>query len=148
MKQVFAFFIIFSTLTACRKDLADTSAFQLTPYFNCHNQARWSQSSVFDSLIGTWQWQYVKCDESGFSSFEKNRTLTIEFKKDSILTVVKGGNTSKTRFTIVPEDRTDFAIKQDSTIAQLDGRIYFCDNKVVFNASYIDGCDNYFVKIK
>jgi hypothetical protein len=148
MKQVFAVFIAFSTLTACRKNLVDTSAFQVTPYFNCHNQERWSQSSIFDSLIGTWQWQYVRCNESGFSSFEKSKALTIEFKKDSTLTMVEDGNTSKTRFTIVPEDRTDFAVKQDSIIAQLGGRIYFCGNKVVFNASYIDVCDNYFVRLK
>ena len=147
MKQILILFIGLSAFTACRKEL-DTNAFQVTPYFNCHNQARWTQSSVFDSLVGTWQWQYVKCDESGFSSFEKNTGLTIEFKKDSSLTAVKGGKTAKTSFLIALEDVVNFAVVQDSTIAQLDGHIYFCGNKAVFNASYIDGCDNYFVRLK
>jgi hypothetical protein len=148
MKQILIIFIVLIGAAACQKEL-DISEFKVKPYFDAHNsQGQWTENRIFDSLVGVWQWQYMKCDESGFSSFDKNASLTIQFAKDSILIATQNGKSTKTRFSIAVEDRVSFSVVQDSLIASLDGRIYFYDNKVVFNDSYIDGCDNYFIRLK
>jgi hypothetical protein len=140
-------------MTACQKKLdskeIDTSGFQILPYYNAHNaQGQWTQNRIFDSLVGTWQWQYRTCEGMGYTSVMAEDGLTIQFQKDSTLIATKSGKSEKTRFKVVVEDRIDFAVFQDSKIAKLDGRIYFYDNKVIFNNSYLDGCDNYFIRVK
>ena len=56
---------------------------------------------------------------------------------------------SSTKWTVITEDTKFYGIELDSNVIQLlSGRIFICGEIVEFNDSYLDGCDEYFKKIK
>ena len=71
--------------------------------------------------------------------------MTVEFKSDSTLEVkVNGATTQSSTWEIVNLGDSQFEINADPVVPQLHGRILFCEDRVLFYDSYIDGCDNYF----
>ena len=71
--------------------------------------------------------------------------MTIEFKSNSTLDVKENGQiTQSSNWKVVNSDADLFAIDVDPPVIQLYGRILFCEKRVKFNNSYIDGNDNYF----
>jgi hypothetical protein len=49
---------------------------------------------------------------------------------------------------VVDGDADLYELDVEPSLAQLGGRIQFCEDFVLFNATYIDVSDNYFWRIK
>lgn len=118
--------------------------------WECHHERTWDSLSTKEALIGEWEWEYVRCfwspDDANGNEFDG---LTIEFKQDNTLDVKENGQITQTsNWKVVDGDADLFAIDADPAVAQLYGRILFCEDRVEFNDSYIDGCDNYFKRRK
>ena len=116
--------------------------------WNCHHEISWDLITTSNNLIGDWEWEYIEC----YSNIEDAnkfvyKGLLIEFKSDNTLDVKVSGQIIQTsNWKLVHGDADLFAIDVDPRVPQLYGRILFCNDRVEFNDSYIDGCDNYFTR--
>lgn len=114
--------------------------------WDCHHELTWDTINTKETLIGEWDWEYIGCfwnpEDANDNEFNG---MTIEFKSDNTLEVKENGQITQTSiWKVVNGDADLFALDVDPTVTQLYGRILFCDERVEFNDSYIDGCDNYF----
>jgi hypothetical protein len=142
---VFAILILF---IACNK--GENPPIDQGDMFDCHHKMAWDSLSTKETLIGEWEWEYVACfwnaEDANGDAFDG---MTIEFKQDNTLDVKENGQITQTsNWKVVNGDGDLFAIDVDPSVPQLYGRILFCEGRVEFNYSYIDGCDNYFKKNK
>ena len=114
--------------------------------WDCHQKITWDSMRTKDALIGEWEWEYIGCfwNPKDANDYEFDG-MTIEFKEDNTLEVKQNGQITQTSsWKFVDIDADLFAIKVDPIVKQLYGRILFCEDRVEFNHSFIDGCDNYF----
>lgn len=118
--------------------------------WDCHRQMIWDSLKTKDALIGEWEWEYIACAWSPKGpNDDEYKGLTIEFKSDYTLNVKENGQTTQTsKWKVVDGDIGLFVLSVDPGVDQLPGRILLCGERVVFNFSYIDLCDNYFRRKK
>jgi len=114
--------------------------------FRCHYLINWDSVSISNKLIGLWQWEFIECywnPENANS--EDYKGLTVEFKTDKTVIVKDNGQVLQTSTWGITK-LNDGYYKIDATpiVGQLFGKILFCDDRVVFSDTYVDGCDNYF----
>lgn len=135
-------------LFSCNKD-----KYPPIKYWNiwdCHHKETWDSSYIEAALIGEWEWEYVSCfwnpDDANDDEF---KGLTITFKPDNTLVVKENGRIKQTSHWKIGGIKDNiFEIAVDPPVRQLYGRTLICNDRVKFNNSYIDGCDNYFKKVK
>jgi len=73
------------------------------------------------------------------------KDLSIRFKSDHTLDVKQmDEGTQTSTWKVVDGDGDLFSVEVEPRVNQLYGRILFCDDRVEFNLSCLDGCDNYF----
>jgi hypothetical protein len=142
-------FLVISTLLllgffSCNK--AEKPPIKKDKIWDCHHEETWDAFKIKNSLIGEWEWEFISCwanqEDANSNEFIG---LTIEFKSDSTLLVKEDGQLAQTsNWKVVEGDGDLFAIEATPSIRQLNGRILIGDDRVLFNDSYIDGCDNYF----
>lgn len=120
----------------------------LEEFFACHNNRSWNASEIEAELIGTWDWTYINCfffpDQANGSEYEG---LSVEFKSDNTVRVKQIGKPDQIAiWEIMSNSDGLFSLTTDPFITQIHGRILFCTNQLQFYDSYIDGCDNTFLK--
>lgn len=116
--------------------------------WDCHHELTWDTLSMQEALIGEWEWEYIACywnpDDDNGDDF---KGMLIEFKSDKTLLVKENGQiTQNAEWKLVDADVGLYKIKTNPSVSQLHGRVLFCDQRLECNNSYIDGCDNYFIK--
>jgi len=140
--------VISNILFSCNKD--ENPPILQGEMWDCHHERTWDSLKTKNTLIGKWEWEYVGCFWSPEDDNENEfKGLTIEFKSDNTLDVKESGNIIQTsNWKVVSGDADLFALDVDPIVTQLYGRILFCGQRLEFNDSYIDGCDNYFKRIE
>lgn len=135
-------------LFSCNKE--KYSPYSQARIWNCHHELTWDSTSVNETLIGEWEWEYILCiADPQNANDEDHKGTTIEFKSDNTLDVIENGEITQTsNWKVVDGDSDLYKINVDPYVIQLYGRILFCEKRVEFNNSYIDGCDNYFMRIE
>jgi hypothetical protein len=143
--QSFALIVAISIiLFSCTKDVKPPIS--QGDIWDCHHKKMWDSLNTKNTLIGEWDWEYIACywnpEDANDTDF---KGLSIEFKSDNTLDLKENGKTIQTStWKVVDGDADLFAIDVYPNVTQLYGRILFCENRVEFNDSFIDGCDNYF----
>lgn len=137
-------FTISLLLLACNKE--KKPPISQGDIWDCHHEMTWDSLNTKEALIGKWKWEHISCFwNPEDANNEEFQGMTIEFKSDNTLDVKENGQITQTsNWKIVNGDIDLFAIDVTPSVNQLYGRILFCEEKVKFNNSYIDGCDNYF----
>lgn len=114
---------------------------------DCHKQFEWNRPMVRDALTGKWMWIYSK-SYFGREMQSKDQNVFVEFLSDSTLVVTgKGTQAQMAHWQVVPADGGLYELDLDPSISLFYGRIYFCNDLVKFNFSYLDGTDNFFQKV-
>lgn len=154
--KLLVFLILLLITQSCNKDSQtddntkdySKSGIDIQRLWDCNKSQNFDEVTLTSKLIGSWKWVAESCFWTG---------KTINADKDVIITLNQGGSFS------VKEDSIEITngiwkLKDaDSGILGLDldhksgylyGRILICDNEVLFNHSYIDGCDNLFLRVK
>lgn len=114
----------------------------------CHLTTTWDSTAIRNKLLGKWNWEYIRCfwaPEKG--NYDDFKGLSVEFKSDNTVEVFQNGmSAQKSTWQLVLLNDGNYKITTTPLLLQLPGRILFCAQRVVFMDSYVDGCDNYFVK--
>ncbi len=137
--------IIILTLTlilnSCKKETIN-----LNDFWQCNKSQNLDTTAIASKLTGSWTWKKQSCFWSGKTiradkavkvTFNSNRTFSLS--ENSII-VTQG----IWKLKIVDSNMYGLDLTQPSEY--LYGRILFCSDEVLFNDSYIDGCDNLFGK--
>lgn len=146
--------LVLAVQISCTKDkVTETIVKQEPPItlgnmLECHRMSSWDSLTVQNKLLGKWEWEYIQCywspERGNYKDFQG---LQVEFKSNNTLQVKVNGQTSQTsEWDVVKLNDGNYSIRVNPIVLQLPGRILFCDERVLFNDSYVDGCDNYFKK--
>ena len=136
--------VISMLLMACNKK--ENPPISQDEMWDCHHETIWDSLLTKENLIGEWEWEFISCYTSPEDiNYEAFAGMTITFKEDSTLDLKENGQITQTaNWEISNRIGGLFAISVDPIVIELYGQILFCHNRVAFNNSYIDGCDNYF----
>ena len=142
------FICILSILIISCNDSFEGPPISQTDIYNCHRASEWDATKIKNELLGIWEWEYTSCyGFPGEGTYITDEELRIEFRDDSTLTVTQNGlHIQNSTWKVVDGDGDLFEIEVEPYVDQLWGRILICENRVEFNFSYIDLCDNYFKK--
>jgi hypothetical protein len=111
------------------------------------DSAQFSDSTVISNKIaGSWLWTKQICWGNG-KIFFANKNVKVNFNANRTFTVVENGSIiTLGNWNLEIVDGNAWGLNLSVSSEYLYGRILFCNNQVMFNDSYIDGCDNVFAK--
>lgn len=121
-----------------------------TNLYDCHQKISWDSIKMNQALIGTWDWQLIGCYfKTKIESCETYKGFSVEFKADhTLITRQDGIATDTVSWQLVQNPYNSYTLELNPFVGQLKGIVYFCDDRVEFSDSYVDGCDNYFIRKK
>lgn len=142
MRFALFFLTILAVLTACKKDKLDISSF-----WNCHQSQNLDTAAISTKLFGAWKWSRQVCGDGAGKTKTADKSIKVTFRTDRTFSVDENA-TSLTQGTwkLVQVDGNSWELDLSSASEYLHGRLLFCNNQVLFNDSYRDGCDNLFNK--
>lgn len=149
MKKYLYLSVCLAILFASCEEAEVNSEFNSSDYWAAHHLQQWDSTSTANNLLGTWTWKYNVCCPftKGFEGVKKDKeNLKVKFTTNTIEVVQNGEITQTSNWSINRKNEALYGLEMDNPIHQLYGRILFSDNKVLFNDSYLDGADNYFIK--
>ncbi|MDX2248069.1 MAG: hypothetical protein SF052_14885 [Bacteroidia bacterium] len=112
----------------------------------CHHTIVWDSITTRNALIGKWQWEYITCygnpEEANYDDY---KDMFVEFKADNTLEVKMNEQITQTvTWDLKSGEANVWIMKVEPLVPQIVGRIILCGDRVEFQDSYTDGCDNYF----
>lgn len=144
--SLFAYVLLL--LTSCEK--GEKSIINQSSLWDCYHEQVWDSLQIENSLLGQWDWVNNSC--GGFPnnmSTSEFAGIRVVFKEGNILELIQDSVIIQTSdWHVVDGDAHLFELDLNPNIYQLNGRILICAQEVLFNQSYIDGCDNYFQKME
>lgn len=141
-QSVFLLLAILLILLACNKE--PNPPISQSDMWDCHSGMTWDSLKTANALIGEWEWEYISCF-SGLANDSESKGLTIEFKSDNTLDVKQDGETTQiSTWEVVERSTGFFKVDVAPSVNQLNGLILFCDERIEFQSSESDGCDDYF----
>lgn len=147
--SIFLSLVLYACSKETRQDFVEDPDY--SNFYICHTNAKWDSLRIAKALPGLWKWERISCywEQRNPSSF-LYLGLTVEFKPDQTLQVRREGellHSAKWQLRKEGAFRT-YSLQTEPMVHYVRGLILFCGNKVEFQESYIDGCDNRFVRLK
>jgi hypothetical protein len=140
MRFTLFFLTISIVLSACKKDKLDIGSF-----WDCSKSQSLDTIAISSKLFGSWNWSKQVCGEGAGKTRAADKEIKVTFKTDRTFSVNESATLlAQGTWKLVQVDATSWGLELSSSSAYLNGRILFCDNQVLFNDSYRDGCDNLF----
>lgn len=139
--------ILLSVLfVACKEVFVPRAPASLQEMWDCNEDSGLDSLALRNALVGEWEWEYVSCfwtpNEASKTSSDG---VSITFEPDGSLIVYETGKlVEAATWQLGPGDSGTFEMQTNPRVNYLYGRILLCKDRVLFNHSYIDGCDNYF----
>lgn len=131
---MFAFFVV-----SCKKEKIDINSFM-----QCHNVQHLDSTGIFNKITGSWHWVKQYCSGSK-NATGADKTVTVTFNANATFNVLENSLIiAQGTWRLKMADINLWGLDITTQSNYLYGRILFCDNQVLFNNSYIDGCDNLF----
>ena len=143
MRALLLITIFAITFLSCKKDTIDLNAF-----WQCNNSQNLDSAAISNKLLGEWKWTKQACYSTGKTT-KADKDLRVIFGANSTFTVTDNSNiVTQGTWKLKIVDNNKWGLDLSTRSEYLYGRILFCDDQVLFNDSYIDGCDNLFVSSK
>lgn len=117
--------------------------------FECHGREVWDIENVSATLTGTWEWVTMTCLSHPIDAFCNSLSKPVlTLRADHTLVYVRDKQTTITStWDVISSNGTSFSLHTDPTVSGLSGPMYFCDEILMFNLSFADGCDQYYRKL-
>jgi hypothetical protein len=140
MKQMFLLLSICLIFFSCKKNKDNT-------LWECNNPPFLDSATISNKIIGSWVWTKQLCGDGAGSILIANKNIKITFNANTTFTVFQNSSIlTQGNWKLKIVDNYVWGLDLTSVSEYLYGRILFCNNQVMFNDSYIDGCDNVFAK--
>lgn len=111
-------------------------------------EQQWVSTKIANHLIGEWDWKFIECFWTPEDANRRDfKDWSIEFDSNLELVVKENGQVDQiATWRIVESHSGLFRLEVDPPVIFLYGDILICDNRIVFNDTPTDGCDNHFRK--
>ena len=140
MKQVLFLLTICLILLSCKKNNNRT-------LWDCNNSPFLDSVTISNKIIGSWLWTKQLCGDGAVSILIANKNIKITFNASATFTVYENSRIlTQGNWNLKTVDINAWGLHLTSPSEYLYGRVLFCNNKIMFNNSYLDACDNVFVK--
>ena len=137
-KEFISFIIAVFTITACKKEI------DILSFAQCHDSQHLDSITISNRLTGSWKWSKQSCFWSD-KTVKANKTVQVTFNSNTSFTISENSNViSQGTWKLKIVDSNSWGLDLSLASEYLYGRIFLCNNQVLFNNSYIDGCDNLF----
>jgi hypothetical protein len=141
MRLVLFCVTILAAFAACKKDKLDVNLF-----WNCNQSQHLDTTAISVKLMSSWTWSKQACFGTG-NTVAANKNIKVTFRTDHTFSVNENATLlTQGTWKLVQLDSNSCRLDLSSASEYLYGRILFCDDQVLFNDSYRDGCDNLFIK--
>jgi len=142
--------VLYGCLTACKKSPETVNPVTFSSLYECHHQVSWDSTKMNQAILGTWDWQFIGCYfKTKLESYDAHKGFSVEFKADhTLITRQDGVATDTVSWQLVQNYYHGYTLDLHPFVGQLNGIVYFCDDRVEFANGYVDGCDNYFIRKK
>jgi len=125
---------------SCLKDKEDQ--IDINQFWNCYSSQNYDSSKLASKLIGSWK---LTVSNAALPAAEKD--VIVNLTALGTYTVIENSVIiTKGNWKLKITDGSYYELDLDEPSSYLHGRILLCDNQILFNASYIDGADNLFVR--
>jgi hypothetical protein len=115
--------------------------------WECDNSQHLDSSAIAAKLTGTWKWEQQRRG-SNLEVMMADKIVTVTFNADSTFKVLEDSLvTAQGNWKLVMFSNDMWALDLSAPSNYLYGAISFCNNKVLFTDSYVDGNDNLFEKV-
>jgi hypothetical protein len=142
LKNIHLFIFAFILFFACKRN-----EINMQKIWQCNQAQNLDSNAIHNKLIGKWKWAKQDCFWSGKTK-KADKNIVVTFNANGTFYVNENGLViTEGNWKIVVEDKTKWGLQLSQPSLYLNGAILFCKQQVLFNHSYIDGCDNLFVKI-
>lgn len=142
MRLIILLLIIFSELVSCKKEKLDINHF-----WQCSMSQNLDSEAISNKLVGSWTWTKQSCFWTNITK-SADRNIKVSFNSNATFSVYENSNTlTQGTWKLKQVDGNFVGLDLSSASEYLYGRILFCNNQVLFNDSYRDGCDHLFIKI-
>jgi hypothetical protein len=140
---LFFSFIIILSLNYCM-DSKNVVPLIEADYYECHNQEDWDSLSVCNLLTYSWLQNPVKYSMSGKKALSGG-SYQLVFTGDFKLNVYKHQELYAKATWNIKGEGNSFTLTTEPFIERAYGTIFFCEDKMEFLNSWVDGCD-FFLK--
>jgi len=143
MKSTLLLSAICLLLFSCKKDTSDNQFF-----WQCDNSQNLDSTATATKIIGSWRWLQQRSSAGGEVTMA-DKTVIVTFNSDSTFTVRENSSvTTQGNWKLYMFSDNTWALDLTSPSNYLYGAISFCNNKVLFTASVVDGSDNLFERVE
>jgi hypothetical protein len=146
MRVLLLLLLISLFLFSCSKD----SEPDQQKFWDCHTSQNFDSTAIANRLLGTWNLSSQMCGPGAAGGPVVLRiAVKSTFNTDGSFSVVDHSSTlTQGNWKLKIVDANMWGLDLSVQSNYLYGRILFCENKVLFNDSYRDGCDTKFEKQK
>lgn len=149
MKRVYWLLATVSTMMlaiSCGKnDQLDLDAKSI---WKCYFNQNYDSAKLARDLIGTWKLNLQACYETG-KTIETQNDVQVAFTSPTEFSVTEDGIIlAQGTWKLKNYDGELMGLELSQTSTYTHGRILICDNQLLLENSFVDGCDNKFQRIK
>ncbi len=138
--------LLFSIICLCLFSCNKKNTVDLDSFFDCNASQHLDSAAISNKLAGSWFFSMRFCG-SGGSALGIPINVKANFDANSSFTLTDHyGILTQGNWKLKIVDTNLWGLDLTSQSDFLYGRILFCENNVMFNNSYRDGCDNVFYK--
>ena len=140
MKFYFLILTICLISSSCKKETKES-------IWECDSAQFLDSTAISNKITGSWLWTKQLCGDGAGKILSANKNVNVTFNLNRTFTLVE--NTTiiiQGSWNLKMVDNNLWGLDLNSSNEYLYGRILFCNNQIMFNSSYLDGCDNVFAK--
>lgn len=121
-------------LTSCKKKYPNCAHVR-----DCHDEQNWTDTELQTKMLGAWEWSYMVCAFGYEKDKEYRKGLRIEFRADSTVYAFENGMTDTARWYIA-----DGLMEIEPRTSGTSELPYFCDDLLMFEGTFNDGCSHFY----
>jgi hypothetical protein len=142
MKYMFFSIAVCLITLSCKKDSLDIASF-----WQCASSQNLDSTAISNKIAGSWKWTKQYCFSAG-KTMRADKDIKVTFNTNGTFTVLENSTIiTQGNWTLKVVDSNLWELDVTAPSTYLYGRILICNNQVLFNDSYRDGCDNLFEKV-
>ena len=115
--------------------------------WSCTDAQKFDSAKLANKLIGAWKW--AGHDNGGGDWIDADKNVIVKYDSTGNFTFQEDTAITNGQWSLYITDFTYYGISMSNvTGIYFYGQILLCDNELLFDAGYIDGPDNLFLKIQ
>ena len=132
-------------LYSCHSDY-ETYNDQMDGMYACHERSNHDSTSVYDALVGTYDWRYVQVAMSSYESIEDYKGWVFNLDLDGSFELNQNDTNTVMGLWFIEKNWTSFQMNTQPIMESIWGEVILCNPYLMFMNSPVDGPDHLYEK--